>query len=477
MTPRVLVVVGTDHHPFTRAVAWADAWATAHPDDAVMIQHGASPAPTRASGVAVVAPAELDDLMRAADVVITHGGPGTIAAARAAGHLPFVLPRDPVHGEHVDDHQMRFSAWADRHGLGVRVDLGTLDQRVTAALAGNGTRRDVEADSSHVAASVDRLTAVLGSSARRPVAPDAPTVVYLGGFGRSGSTLLERMLGTIEGVVPLGEVVHLWERGVADDELCGCGEHFSACPFWSQVGERAFGGWDQVDLAEVRRLRDAVDRQRRAPLTALPSPPLSVRKDLAAYTELYRRVYRAAADVAGARVVVDSSKHASLALALQHDRHIDLRVLHVVRDPRAVAHSWAREVARPESRPGTSMPRLSPARASGRWLSNNALVDAVRLTGTPVRLLRYEDLVAHPQETVDAAWRGLDLPGSGTMAMVDPSTVDLTPIHSVAGNPMRFRHGATPLRSDDAWRTAMPTGDRRAVGAMTAPLRWRFGYR
>lgn len=473
----VLVVVGTDHHPFARAVAWADRWATEHPGDDVTIQHGASLPPSRARGVAVIAPAELEGLMRTAAVVITHGGPGTIAAARAAGHVPLILPRDPAHGEHVDDHQMRFSAWADEHGLGTRVDHATLDATVARALSTGGTRRDVSHDDEQVAASVQRLVSLLGSAARRTVAADAPTVLYLGGFGRSGSTLLERMLGTVEGVVPLGEVVHLWERGVAEDELCGCGEPFSRCPFWTQVGDRAFGGWENVDLAEVHRLRGAVDRQRRAPLTLLPSPPLDVRKELARYTDLFRRVYQAAAAVSGARVVVDSSKHASLAIALQHDRHIDLRVLHVVRDPRAVAHSWAREVARPESRPGTSMPRLSPADASGQWLSNNLLVDALRLTGLPVHLLRYEDLVARPQAAVDAAWQALDLPGSSAMRMIDSTTLDLEPIHSVAGNPMRFRHGPTPLRSDDAWRRDMPAGDRRAVSALTALLRWRLGYR
>ena len=473
----VLVVVGTDHHPFARAVEWADRWAQAHPDDQVTVQHGSSAPPARARGVAVVAPAELDGLMRGADVVITHGGPGTISAARAAGHVPLILPRDPSHGEHVDDHQMRFSAWADEHGLGSRADLGTLDERVARALGSGGTRRDLEQDDAQVAASVQRMVTLLGSPASRSVAADAPTVLYLGGFGRSGSTLLERMLGTIDGVVPLGEVVHLWERGLVDNELCGCGEPFSDCPFWTRVGETAFGGWRNVDLAQVRRLRQAVDRQRRAPLTLLPSPPLAVRKDLARYTDLYRRVYQAAVDVSGARVVVDSSKHASLAIALEHDRHIDLRVLHVVRDPRAVAHSWAREIARPESRPGTSMPRLSPANASGQWLSNNLLVDALRLTGLPVHLLRYEELVTAPQETVDAAWQGLRLPGPSRMRMLDATTLDLEPIHSVAGNPMRFRHGPTPLRPDDAWRQHMPSGDRRAVSAMTAPLRWRLGYR
>ena len=80
------------------------------------------------------------------------------------------------------------------------------------------------------------------SGPRRDVAPlrAVPTgparVLYLGGIGRSGSTLLERMLGQIPGTCSLGEVVHLWARGIRDNERCGCGDTFHACPFWTSVG-------------------------------------------------------------------------------------------------------------------------------------------------------------------------------------------------------------------------------------------------
>lgn len=477
MSARILLVVGTDHHPFDRAVHWADAWAQAHPEDQVEIQYGTSTPPRSAAGVALVGPEELAARMSAADVVITHGGPGTISAAREAGHLPLVLPRNPALGEHVDDHQMRFSAWATGRGMATRcVDTDALTAAVTTAVAGSGTRAEPVDDDARVADSVARFADLVDAPRPRRVADGAPVVVYLAGFGRSGSTLLERLLATLPGVAALGETVHLWERGLVADELCGCGEPFSACAFWSEVGRRAFGGWDGVDVAEVRRLHEAVDRQRRTPVTLLPSPPLAVRQDLARYTALYRAVYTAASDLAGAQVLVDSSKHASLAIALSHDRHVDLRVLHVVRDSRAVAHSWAQAVVRPESAEGTLMPRFSPWTAAGLWASNNVLVDALRLRRVPVHPLRYEDLVADPVRSVRSAWRALDLPGEGVLPMTD-RTVDLSPIHSVAGNPMRFRHGPTTVAADERWRTQMDPTDRRVVGGLTAALLWRYGYR
>ena len=110
LAPRaVVILVGTDHHRFDRVVEWADRHQAAHPEEHVFVQYGQSNPPARARGASFLEPPELKAEIAGADVVITHGGPGTIHDARSAGHRPIVLPRDPRHGEHVDDHQQRFA--------------------------------------------------------------------------------------------------------------------------------------------------------------------------------------------------------------------------------------------------------------------------------------------------------------------------------------------------------------------------------
>ena len=103
--------------------------------------------------------------------------------------------------------------------------------------------------------------------------PGPLRVIYLGGLGRSGSTLVERLLAELPGVCSVGEVVHLWQRGVVEDERCGCGEPFGGCGFWREVGQAAFGGWDRLDVGRVAELRGAVDRTRHIPLLAAPGAP------------------------------------------------------------------------------------------------------------------------------------------------------------------------------------------------------------
>jgi hypothetical protein len=299
-------------------------------------------------------------------------------------------------------------------------------------------------------------------------------VIFVGGLGRSGTTLLERMLGELPGVCPLGEVVHLWRRDLCDDERCGCGQPFSGCEFWQRVGQHAFGGWRGIDVVRVLALREAVDRSRHIPRLAgnrLPEPYQALVEE---YADYYAQIYRAAAEVSGCPVLVDSSKHASLAYCLRFSPDIDLRVVHMVRDSRGVAYSWTKTVARPES-PGEQMTRYTPGRSALLWNAHNGAFALLRRRGVAVRRIRYEDLLEAPIQTISevAAFAGLD---PGPLPFLTDRTVTLGPCHSAAGNPMRFTTGELPLQCDDDWRTALSPGARRLVGALTAPLLTAYGY-
>jgi hypothetical protein len=350
-------------------------------------------------------------------------------------------------------------------------------------------------------------------------------VVFLGGLGRSGTTLLERMLGEVPGVCALGEVVHLWQRDVAGNEACGCGTPFRDCPFWTEVGARAFGGWHNVDVDEVAALRARVERTRHIPALALTRTARARAADIRAYAGYYTALYQAAAEVSGASVVIDSSKHSALAFCLRAASlpvpgtstvdvgEFDLRVVHLVRDSRGVAYSWTKHVRRPEvepvagapihrpetapepsdaaSAPGRTlalprprvgepeeMTRYAPARSALLWTAHNAAFELLARSGVPVRRLRYESLIADPRTVLAsvAAFAGIDVSMSDLAFLTDDS-VTLGPCHSAAGNPMRFLTGRIPLRRDDAWVAALPPRQRRLVGALTAPMLGAYGYR
>jgi hypothetical protein len=306
------------------------------------------------------------------------------------------------------------------------------------------------------------------------------TVLYLAGLGRSGSTLLERMIGELDGVCPAGELVHLWHRGIELDEPCGCGQLFSECEFWCQVGEKAFGGWANVPVERVEALRLQIDRTRRIPAMLKGKLEPGFAADLLEYTGYYATLYDALRAVSGSSIVIDSSKHPSMAFALAARRDLDLRVVQMVRDPRAVAYSWTKATKRPEAEIHDQsilvFPTYPPARAARLWLGHNASLSLLRRLGVPRLTVRHEDVLADPRATVRriASWAGL--PDDTPLPVSEAGVAQLNAAHTVSGNPMRFQTGAVPIIADETWRTATSKRDRATVTAITLPLLHHFGY-
>lgn len=313
-----------------------------------------------------------------------------------------------------------------------------------------------------------------------PDGPPAPTtVLYLAGLGRSGSTLLERTLARLDDAVAVGELVHLWERALLQDERCGCGVAFSQCPFWGEVGERAFGGWHTLDAPGIAALAARVDRTRYIPYLVAGRGPRWHRAEVAQLASLLERLYPAIAEVSGRSLVVDSSKDPSYGYLLERTGAVDLRVVHTIRDAPAVAYSWAKRVERPDAE-GSFMSRWTPRRTSMVWSGLNLVVRGLHRRGVPVSMGRYEDFVRDPAGSLTRILGELRLPApppdGELLTNLARGRIELAVDHTVSGNPMRFSTGSMEIREDRTWERAFPAADRRLVELLTAPVRLRFGY-
>lgn len=303
-------------------------------------------------------------------------------------------------------------------------------------------------------------------------------VLYIGGMPRSGSTLLTWLLGELPDSCAVGELFYVWTAGIERDQLCGCGELFSACPFWTAVGQRAFGGWDQVDVAEMRRLTRGVDST--SALGKLPVGALlpGYRRDRAAYTEALEQVYAAVREVSGAATVVDGSKRPSMAHLLANRRGVRLAVVHLVRDPRGVVNSWSKQVALPDGASSRGYLKIRSGRLmTRRWISVNWLIGLLRRRGVPVATVRYEDLMAEPSRAVATVLTDLGRPTDGVDQVVEGRALNLSPAHMVEGGRVRFASLPLELELDESWRQEMPARKQRMVRLATVLSRRRYGYR
>jgi hypothetical protein len=301
-------------------------------------------------------------------------------------------------------------------------------------------------------------------------------VIYLIGTTRCGSTLLGSLLDQAPGVVHVGEVARIWQEGLVQNHRCGCGVPLRDCPFWYAVLDRAFGGRDAVDPQRMIALVMQSARTRHAMKLATARGRAEMRAATAEYSDAMARLYAAIAAEAGERIVLDSSKTPLLAWVVSERPDIDLRVLHVTRDPRAVAYSWRRKKFDPAK--GKDMHREGPIKTSLAWLAWNGLAASIWERGDQSRYLhlRYEDLTADPHAALNRifGWLGEETRAD---AVIDPERRFASrPAHTVAGNPMRFAKGATRIKADTEWQAGSSRWDRLLVAGVTWPLLGKYHY-
>jgi hypothetical protein len=296
-------------------------------------------------------------------------------------------------------------------------------------------------------------------------------VLYIGGTGRSGSTILDQILGQSDGFFSVGELSHIWERGLVSRRKCGCGLPVPECPTWSAILAQAFGEPWSVDPRRIATLKNG----RRS----LSSFALGHHVNRAGNNEYQRAIeslYRAVHQYTGSRVIVDSSKSPVYAKRLDSFADVVVYFVHLVRDPRATAYSWLRKRSLPDFGDDRLMLRQSPLETARRWVKWQLVAEFLwRGKADRYLLLKYEDFVRHPQATVEQILRFVGEPPS-QLPFLGEATVRLVPTHSVSGNPSRFKTGTVELRDDREWVNNMRRADRMLVTALTWPLLRRYGY-
>jgi hypothetical protein len=288
-----------------------------------------------------------------------------------------------------------------------------------------------------------------------------PLVLYVAGWGRSGSTLLETLLAG-EAAVSVGETFQLWSNSPLA-RYCSCGEALASCPVWRHVVTSFDKPWDDV-VDEMRSIRRRVLRTRYLP-HLLRDHDWSGARDVRRYGSVMRSVYAAVARVTGTDTIIDSSK-LPIELAALARSCPRVRVIHLVRDPRAVAASWKREVTWDMPDGSTlHMPTHAAWSSAARWNLYHGLTSIVaRGLDVPTLRISYESLVRLDPVAIDELAEFTEepaLPARATKAS-QAQGLDVPVQHAIAGNPGRSSGGALVLREDNAWTSEL-TGSERAV--------------
>ena len=325
---------------------------------------------------------------------------------------------------------------------------------------------------------------------------DAPVkLVYVLAASHSGSTLLSLLLGSHPDTCTIGEL-KATSLGEPERYLCSCGARIRDCAFWREVAARMRKHGVEFDVADARTdFREGTNRLAKFLLKPLHrAPALERLRDAALFfTPGWRRrlqvtmrrnrlFARTVCELYGARMIVDSSKIGLRLKYLLRDPGLDVKIVRLIRDGRAVALTYMRphdfaDASDPKLRCGGN-PRHAgeagrPMRVAAReWRRCNEEAESVLATVEPSRFVavRYEDLCLEPDNTLSRVFDFLGL---------DPGIRERDfrkRCRHVLGNGMRLDTTAE-IRLDERWKTILTPEDLRTFDEIAGALNRKYGYR
>jgi Sulfotransferase family len=335
-------------------------------------------------------------------------------------------------------------------------------------------------------------------------------VLEIAGLGRSGSTILDIVLGNHPHIESVGEVGNLTVNGWISREslrgiepnkrrvpICTCGKRLDvlyvdtpdeACPFWSRVRGEWVERADPESIESYPKLQNDFELKRRWPRLLYEKRRQSA--SFRSYARLTRAFFESIRAVSGKPLIVDSSKISVRAFAHSLVPGIDLYVVHLVRDGRGIVISHRKSyredlpVSTMRDHEGRPMWKAVVRRrvlyllSVVRWTVQNLAAEWVctRLGPKKTMRLRYEDFVADPKGALERIGSLIEL-DLANVADAASSGKPMQAGHNVGGNKTK-KSGIITLRPDaQEWRRALSPTEQRLSWMLMGWLMRRYGYK
>jgi len=303
-------------------------------------------------------------------------------------------------------------------------------------------------------------------------------ILYIAGYGRSGSTLLERILSSHEKLFGTGELWRL--HGMLDrcDWTCSCGKKVDKCEFWGEI----FANLASLDITSgewqktQEKKESLIHFLNHVPGSSSIGNGMSygeLTKSL--FEEIFRQVPESVS------YLIDSSKTSRKSffrpITLSRYGEMDVRVIHLIRDGRGCMWSNLKGSNRKIERGEDPNLPFAGLRTAISWPLTNSVADLFkRLEGSRNYLrLTYENFVNRPGESLELIGKFVEVDFTRQIDMLEKEK-PIPPTHQLAGNRLRKKESIV-LREDKEWKDKLTTWHNFLFWLLDWPWALKYGYR
>lgn len=292
-------------------------------------------------------------------------------------------------------------------------------------------------------------------------------LVLLIGSGRSGSTLIDQIVNMNSNIVGIGEISN-WNTKVFK-EYCACGEIVKTCSFWSEVISKV--GWRESDFKKYKKYQYEFDAPKRRYVFKINDHANSLGFD--DFLSKNNEIFSAISEVSGNSIIFDSSKSPQRAFNLSKSDLLDVKIIHLMRDPRGVVWSYKKSFKKNE-RAGLQkdMKATSLLKAIYSWLATNSRAfSTVKSANVPTLSVMYEEFCINPDYEIQRILEFvLD---EKPRQKINLSNSLTTESHTIAGNRLRMKRDIV-IKPDFAWKSNLNVFQKAFIYLLTFPMLKKF---
>ncbi len=298
-------------------------------------------------------------------------------------------------------------------------------------------------------------------------------IIYIAGYSRSGSTILDIMLGSHKNIFGTGELFYLFEDWLTGTRACTCGEIYETCSFWKDLKLP-----NAISLQQAKEI--VSDVENRKFISALQHKKISldrIEKYALIQSALYNYIYK----TSGKNIVIDSSKSsgdmAGRFYALHQYTDFEVYVIHLLKNGLSVVESFVKKGRNWALEGYAKNDRFLAARSSLGWFLANSITQnlGMKMPANRFIQIKYEDLTKHPESTLQTIGNFIEEDLSEVIDLIKKQS-PFHPQHNVGGNRLRLEKEIKFIQSNNARKIDLSFYNRLYFNIIAGRLQKKLGY-